>query len=486
MKSTFHRGAAYLTIANIFFLGSSYVIQIFLGRYLGPQEYGILGVVVYILSLTEYFFGSGLFLATAKFIAERPNAIQSIVKVSQRMQVILAVFFASFFLFLAGPLARLFNEPEITNYIRILALIAPIYGLRSLYQSYLNGTKDFASQSISQIIGGIIKIVVVIGLVLFGFGIKGVLIGYFAGALASLINARTRLHLPKNTTETFPWKTLVSSTVVMVFYLVMFPVLFNIDLFLVKILLSNSELAGFYTAASTVARMPFYIFTSLSVVLLPTIATAISQNDETMIRYYIRQALRLGMIILIPIASIIALTAPTILKILYGSKYLPGATPMVYLAIGIAFMTLFKLTTTILIGGRRPNSIIWYVIGMVAIDGALNYLLIKQFGLVGAAIATGLVAFVGLIVTLVAVYAKHKSLLPARSFLSILVATIASVGISFLLPHSLMGAILTWAVIPTVFFGVLMVAGELRLTELLEIIKRKKAPTPTPATDELG
>ncbi|MFC1662944.1 flippase [Patescibacteria group bacterium] len=476
MSQAFKRGALYLTIANAIFLGSSYIIQVLLGRFLGPAEYGVLGVVIYTLSLTEYFFGSGLFLATSKYIAEKPAATKSIIKISKRIQLSLAIIFAGLFIILANPLAKLFNEPDITNFIRILALIAPIYGFRSLYQSFLNGQQQFGKQAVSMIAGATVKIIGVITVLWIGLGIAGVLFAYLAGGLGGLIFAWYLMERRPEGDEIFPAKKLIVTTLPLIAYLIMFPLIFNIDLFMVKILMADTEAAGYYTAASTIARLPFFLFTSLAVVLLPSISAAIAQQNYEKISYYIRQTLRIGIIIILPLTILIMTTADNLINILYTDAFSPAAWPLTILAAGMFFLTLFKLTTTIIIGGRRPVSIIYYVLSLLIVDIVANILLIPKYGLAGAALASGLMALLGFVITSIIVYAKHRSFIPMSSVLKILFAGATIVLLSYLFPNTITGSISSYILLPIVFFLVLHITKELALSDIKSLLVWRSKP----------
>ena len=53
----------------------------------------------------------------------------------------------------------------------------------------------------------------------------------------------------------------------------------NIDLLFVKAMVVDNAKTGFYTAATTLARTPYFIFIALSATLLPLISKPITNND---------------------------------------------------------------------------------------------------------------------------------------------------------------------------------------------------------------
>ena len=71
MNSTsLSKGAFYLTFSTIIFVLSGYLINVILGRQLGPSSYGIYGIIITLMTTINLTQVSGLPQAVAKYIAE--------------------------------------------------------------------------------------------------------------------------------------------------------------------------------------------------------------------------------------------------------------------------------------------------------------------------------------------------------------------------------------------------------------------------------
>ncbi|MCK4965330.1 MAG: oligosaccharide flippase family protein, partial [Dehalococcoidia bacterium] len=58
-KTGMGRGTLYLMVAAGVFLVSGYVIHFWLGRYLGPESYGLFGIVLALMTIADLLLISG-------------------------------------------------------------------------------------------------------------------------------------------------------------------------------------------------------------------------------------------------------------------------------------------------------------------------------------------------------------------------------------------------------------------------------------------
>jgi stage V sporulation protein B len=73
MEKKMAKGTVWLMIAMIIFMGSGYIIHIGLARVVSPDEYGIYGVILSLLAITEIFLQNGVPQSVSKFVAEGGN-----------------------------------------------------------------------------------------------------------------------------------------------------------------------------------------------------------------------------------------------------------------------------------------------------------------------------------------------------------------------------------------------------------------------------
>ena len=88
-KSSMGVGTFYLMAAELAFILSNYGIHVWLARYLGPEAYGIFGVLSSLFLINQAFLNAGIPKAVSKFIAESKGAIKQIFRTSFRLQLTL-------------------------------------------------------------------------------------------------------------------------------------------------------------------------------------------------------------------------------------------------------------------------------------------------------------------------------------------------------------------------------------------------------------
>jgi O-antigen/teichoic acid export membrane protein len=81
------RGAAWITLSGIVFMLSGYAINIFLGRRLGPELYGIYGVLVSIMNSMNVMQITGIPQSVSKFTSENENEADSILASGLHIQL---------------------------------------------------------------------------------------------------------------------------------------------------------------------------------------------------------------------------------------------------------------------------------------------------------------------------------------------------------------------------------------------------------------
>lgn len=419
------KGTLYLMVSNGVFALAGYLVHFGLGRYLGPVDYGIFGVVLSLMTVVNTFFTAGFPQSASKYIAEDNTRIAGIIKSTNRIILVFSALVFSLYFGLAGVIASWFNDSNLTPYIRISALVIPAYAFYSIYgPGYLNGQRQFGKQAIASFVSSIVKIIAVLALVLLGFGVKGAIAGYLAAALAGLLLAWRFLRPVGKRDVNFGWKKLAEFGIPATAFTVVFFLLMSIDLFAVKAIGGGEAEVGYYTSATTISKMPYFLFTGLAMTLLPSISRSISMNDARLTRDYVRQSIRYMLVLLMPITILISATSANLLVLVYSSAYVAAAPSLSILIFGIALLSLFYVLASIVMGAGRPKVTLGIALSALGIDIVLNILLIPQYGLEGAAWATTITGFVCMCVAAVYVLWKFKTLVSAKSLGKIILASL--------------------------------------------------------------
>ncbi|MDB5178657.1 MAG: rane protein involved in the export of O-antigen and teichoic acid [Patescibacteria group bacterium] len=415
--SNMGRGVMYLGVSSIFFMLSGYLINILLGRHLGPELYGAYGVLMSLMTTMNIMQVSGMPQAVSKFTAEDEDNSEAILRSGIMIQLWSTLVIGLTF-FVSAPLfAVIFKDPAFTGYMRALSLVFPFYGLFALYGGYYNGRHNFKRQAIINSTYSVVKLGLVVGLAL-ASGLYGAIAGFVMASLFALIGA---FHRPK-TVRRFPYRPLILYSLPLIGFAVLSTLQLSVDLFSLKAMTSDARLVGYYAAAQSIAIIPFMAMSAIGQVLFPSIARQLGQGRVHDARRSIRQALRYLLLLLVPIAVLIAATAPDLISFLFGAKYLPAVPALRLLVLGYVFLTIFMTFANILNGsGRAHASALWAGIG-VGTAFVLCILLIPNYGSIGAAATTCIGAFLAAAGAIIATYRSLKFRPPYLSIFRLSIA----------------------------------------------------------------
>jgi stage V sporulation protein B len=412
-------------LANALFALVGYIIHFWLGRELGPAEYGTFGVVLYLMTTTNLLLTSGIPQSASKYIAEDNSKLGGIVRETNRIQLIFSIVVLGLYLGLSGVIAEALGDASLTPYIRLSALTIPTYAIYSVYNAgYLNGLRRFGRQAITTAGISVVKITLVFILVAAGLGIYGAITGYIASAVVGFFLAWRFLGPRVKNQVNYGWKKLAAFGLPATLFSAAFFLLMSIDLFVVKAIIGNESEVGYYTSAATVAKVPYYLFTGLAMALLPSISRAVATGDDGLMKNYINESVRYLLMILVPGVLLISATSQELLTLVYSSRYITAGESLSILSFGAGLLTIFYVLAHIVMGGGKPGIVLIIALIAVGISLALNFLLVPEHGLSGAAWATTLAGIFCTAVATAYILFSFKALIAPLSLLRILVSSV--------------------------------------------------------------
>lgn len=463
MKQKFAQAVIWLTIAELVYNLSGYIVHALTGRFLGPTEYGRYGLVITLTTMVIVLVGNGIPTAMSKYLAaaseKDPGTIYGIRRAAFRVQLILMASLTTLFFLAAPGIAWALGDKTLTPLFQLSSLIIPTFAAASFNLYFFIGLHFFRVQAFLKTLRSLGRVIFIGGLA-FTSGTWGAVTGNILAPLVVFLVGLAiepwlmRRYFPeavssKPTTPAFPWRDIVAHAMPLTLFLLFYELVLTLDLFLVKILLANDHLTGIYNAAVTVGRIPYYLFYALAIALLPTIAKTEAHRDTEATKKLLNQSFRLMLFLLIPLVVLLSLYAPETLHLFYGNAFLEAALPMTILAIGVGCLTVFYVFTFAMNGAGLLRFPLLLAIGGVILGLALNLTLIPLYGLIGAALAVTIVSFLLMVGILIKVFTHFNLSFPWRTvFLSslgvILIMFLSRFlpnGNWFILSSALLGAI---------------------------------------------
>jgi stage V sporulation protein B len=417
--NTLAKGTIYLSLSIAIFVLSGYIINVWLGRYLGPIKYGLYGVVVSVVTIINTIQTSGIPQALSKFVSEDPNNAKNILKSSLNLQIILGFTLGLTLLVFSVPLSLILNNSSLIIYFCIASAIFPIYAIFSLYVGYYNGLHQFGRQAILNFLYSISKAISVVVLAYY-FKLFGAIIGL---VIAPVLSSIAGVNFPKSNKH-YSYKKIINYSYPLIFFSLISTAQVSLDLFFVQILMSSKESAGFYTASQNISRIPYYSLAALSLVIFPAIAKRLSSKEYTRARNITQSALRYLLILLVPLTFLIIGTSNSLVKLFYGNTYISASNSLSILVVGYAALSIFSLLTNVL-NAADKSKLSWIYSSIGVLGAIISYIIfIPIFGLNGAAIGTCVGAFLS---TILAFFSTRKYIgisLPYKSLLRCLFTSV--------------------------------------------------------------
>lgn len=472
-----YRGVILLVANSLLFLLVGYATNLWLARRLGPEHYGLYGIVVSLMTVVNIAQATGLPRSLSRQVSIHPRQADSILKTGLVLQILFGISLSAMVFLLAPLAAKVFHDPAAILALRLVACVFPAYGLFILYSEYYNGLHLFRRQTVIGVVYSLAKLVAIIGLALF-WGLPGTVIGF---AVAAIGGVMAGFHAPPTQTAFFPYRPLLFFSLPLIGFAVASNLQFSMDLFFVKALLQPKE-AGYYAVNQTLSVIPFFVLNAFSQVIYPTVVRSVARDktDETI--RLVRSFSFFLWLALAPIVALISAQSRGILTFLYTEQYATGSRSLSLLVVGIGCMTIFHFAATVISSTGRPAWSWWISFLGLAVTSFLCWLLIPSYGILGASLATTVGSFIIMVISLWTILRLFPD---SVAWGRICASGLLALGVGWVV--SLIEVPVLWLPIVLlvalgVYFGCLLFSGVIRRKELGSIVQvfRKRQPGQVP------
>ncbi len=453
-----------------------------LARLLSVEEFGLVGFALVFIVFAEVLTDLGVAQAVIYFPADdrRNDAAVALSLVSSVVLVIVAVI-------LAPAVASVFDEPEVTNLFRVLALSLFCAALGQVPDALIKKELRFKNKLITELCRSGGQGVVSVALALAGAGAWSIVLGYLAGNLlksaASWILVSYR---PSRNIFRFDGGTagpLLRYGVVAAGNGLLLSFVFNVDYLIVGSALGERALA-FYTLAFRLPQMAIInVFQVLSSVAFPMFSR--TQDDPARLQRGYLTSLRVQTLYGVGAGVALAVAAPLVVEVVFGTpKWTPAIVPLQALALYASFRSLGIGAIDLYRGTGRPglglaSSVVRLAVLLPALIVATHW---------GIETVSWVQAGVALVLALgMQVVATRLIELPLRSLAgalwpSLVVGCAVAVGAGaarLWMPGPALGRLIAAGVFAALCgFGALWVADRTLIEELREMTRRRPAARP--------
>lgn len=465
----YKRGIFFLVTAWAIWIVTGYIINIGLGRSLGPEVYGIYGTVMSVLLWFEIFIITGIPYAVQKFVSSDVENAYSILWTAGLIQCIMILCMLCGSFFTAPLLAKIFKDDRLVLYFRIAFINILFYGIFYLFVSFQNGLQNFGKQALLLTVYNVSKLLFIFLSILIFQSLVSIFLAMTVGSIIGslvgyiLINDKKRHPL-------YNKKQLISFAFPVLIYSLATNLFLYIDFWIVTVYLGKT-VSGYFFAASTIARIPYFFVLSLTAVVLPAISSKLVSHSFQEVKDIIQSACRMLLLISVPVGILTTIYNKDIILILYQSAYESGGVIVSVLIWGMIFLAYLLLLSTIINADHRPIISVCIVMTAIVVDILLNIVLVPKYGAVGGAIATTIATGMGFIIALVWTYKRFHVFVRGKTFIRVAIAGLfVWVSSKVFIVHG--SAILLLALVNVIFYSlILIISKEIRIDDIINLFR---------------
>jgi len=434
------RNTAWATLGKYveYFLGM--VMSVLIARALGPQDYGVYAFAIWISHLALLLVNGGLPTAVIKFLAElRGRNDYGAEGILFRRVNRFHHFALGGLLTLGGGVILLVGDqilPEqAPGELLWLVLLATAFKASYMFrQGLAKGREDFRVIALTILVVAPINTAAVAaasaadaGLATFLWIFTGAGVAYFGllrlslgrsptgdpGAEERVAALRTRLH-----------RHILLATANS---LLAFLVFKQSELLFLRLFSDSTDIAYFSIAFTLSTAAATLVPGILGSILLPAMARAVAR-DQASAAHTFRESTRYLWLLGLPLAVGGGIYADNLVAFLYGPDYAPAAVPLAFLLVASAIHMLGSAGSSYQISSDRQYILLRMNLILVVVTLALDWFLIRSFGLAGA-VAAFTITNIAAAAFIISLSARHLAVaLPLAPALRAIIAAALAAG----------------------------------------------------------
>lgn len=388
------------TLSSLFF---GLLTNIIIVRFMSREEFGIYSLALTIVTVCITISTLGLQEGTTRFIAhfraknERTSikdTICSSILISLLSSILITILITSFSNYVA---INIFKIREISRVLQILGIAIPFIVLSDVLISVFRGfDKAMVRVYFSNIMKPILYLCLLVLAVHFKLSFTSIISTYVVSAIITFL--ALFLYFTKKSPQSFSWKQLNfnNRSKELLRYsvpLLMVTMLLSIMAWTDTLMLGyfkNPEIVGAYNAAHPIGNLLSTGINSIGYLYVPVISYLYSKNQIKELGKINESSTKWCFIITFPIFFFLFLFPEFVLNIFYGDRYVETSNVLKVLVLGHIANSFFGLNYFTLLSAGKSRLLMYCSSIGAFMNVIFNLILIPQFGMLGAAIASAI------------------------------------------------------------------------------------------------
>lgn len=336
------------------------ISQIIKAKYLSPEEFGYIAVIMVFIGLLDIVENFGI----SQAVIQKENINKEEASSLFFLNIMLGGFLGAI-LFLAAPsISKFYSMPKLEYFLRWLCLIIVIGGPAHLFRAFLEKGLHFKQLSLIDITRNLIMLTAVTSFLISGYGILGVIYGYIISALFNavlliFISLKTNtisISFRFNLTKVYPFLkfgAFVSGKQIMTY------LAHRTDEVIIGYFLEPEVLGIYYFGKNMLEKLRGLITTSFSKVLFPLFSQL--KNDRLKLSYTYLKISKYIAVVSFPIFTGIAVTAHLFVPLIFGEQW--NGSVIVFQVFSLTLLLLVltaNVSTSLLYSINKPD-VVFYI-----------------------------------------------------------------------------------------------------------------------------
>lgn len=393
-KNSLLKDSALVFGFRIFGMVLAYVVMLLITNFYGAEVFGRYSLAITLLQFLIVVFSIGLTVSVVKLTADE-NHFNSGRPLNQYLKKSIVLLIGSSLI--AGTLLyllkeelalKLFKDATLITYFKGLSILLIFAIFHTFFVEFLRGKKQFKNYGLFMyLLPNALLIVFVLYFKNNNFNESFVFFSYlFSVAILSLVLLFFFPLTSINTKKNHSYNSLIRLSFPMMFSAAFIFLSNWTDVFMLGAMVSKEDL-GIYNAAYKLSILALVIINAFNTVLAPKIANLYGKNEMNNIKTEVQKATRLITYFTLPIVIVLILFRKSILN-LFGAEFIHGEIVLIVFSVGLLFNAMIGSVALVLNMTNHQKTLRTITLISASLNLVLNYILIKKYGINGAAYAS--------------------------------------------------------------------------------------------------
>ena len=390
-RQGFRIGVKFTLIAHLTTVISLFTALSVAARYLSKGEFGSYVLFTVAVQFLIILVDFGQTNAIIKFLSSDSFEPKDLISTALCSSILIAVSISGILFLIGYKLLYVFEFPNIKYVNTTLALLFFSQYMLTRFYSFMQGLHLYKEFAYIRILEALLKLIgIVIFVTILEMQIYGILYAIILSAIISAILAYFLI----------PWFIIpkIKARLLKEMFFFGFPLQVNdflgwlferTDTIMIGKMISLASV-GIYEIGYKIPNQLRALFVAYRSVLFPHLSKLYSDNDKIEADYLLKETLRIVSFIMAIATLLAVLYGKVVLLLLFTQKYAYSGVVLPILMIGISIGLCNFIISTALIASSRQKCILLASIPEAILNIGLNFLLIPQLDIIGAALASAL------------------------------------------------------------------------------------------------